>query len=409
MWPRGWECCRQLVALASCLESLPIGGRLLLDMIHSLRISGFKLFRDIELPNLGGVNLFVGKNNSGKTCLLEAVELYSSSSPWDILRVASRREQDGAMRRKIERFDPYELGSSLQPLLNLFHREHERQPRSIHLSAGHPGADLKLECAPFLPEMLEMETFFSESGKPDPQARRKQLRHLLEAGFIVSRGEKKSRPLMYDRVLRRLPIPEEVLEAEGWMHPDSAPVASLPARGFTNIDAKRLWDKASLADKDELLLNWLRIIDPEIRDLRYLSDSDSGVDLPYLKINGNRGRTPLSSMGDGLTRLFHIGLAMANATGGILLIDEFENGLHWEVQKELWGALFKASKDFGIQVFATTHSTDCIRGFIAAQNEMLKLHKNFVYRLERRGEDVFALDLPALNLEAALHQQVEFR
>ena len=199
------------------------------------------------------------------------------------------------------------------------------------------------------------------------------------------------------------------MKAEGWLHPDVAPVAFLPARGFSNSEAKRLWDKASLSDKDELLLNWLRIIDPDIRDLRYISDSESGVDLPYLKINGDRGRAPLSSMGDGLMRLFHIGLAMANASGGILLIDEFENGLHWETQRELWTALFRASKDFGIQVFATTHSTDCIRGFIAAQSEMLKLQKNFVYRLERHGDDVFALDLPVLNLEAALHQQVEFR
>lgn len=378
-------------------------------MIPSLRISGFKLFRDLELPNLGGLNLFVGKNNSGKTCLLEAVELYSSSSPWDILRVAARREPDGAMHRRGERFDPYELGASLQPLLNLFHREHEHKLRSIHLSAGHSEADFKLECAPFLPEMFEMETSFPESGKPDPQARRKQLRHMLETGFVLSRGEKKSRPLMFERILRRFPVPEEVLEDEGWLHTDSTSVAFLPARGFTNREAKRLWDKASLADKDELLLNWLRIIDPEIRDLRYLSDSESGIDLPYLKINGDRGRVPLSSIGDGLTRLFHIGLAMANASNGILLIDEFENGLHWEVQQELWTALFKASKDFGIQVFATTHSTDCIRGFIAAQNEMLQLQKNFVYRLERRDDNAIAVELPTLNLDAALHHQVEVR
>ena len=52
--------------------------RLPLAMIPSLHISGFKLFRDLELPRLGSLNLFVGKNNTGKTCLLEAVELYAS-------------------------------------------------------------------------------------------------------------------------------------------------------------------------------------------------------------------------------------------------------------------------------------------------------------------------------------------
>jgi AAA15 family ATPase/GTPase len=114
-------------------------------------------------------------------------------------------------------------------------------------------------------------------------------------------------------------------------------------------------------------------------------------------------------MGDGLTRLFHIGLAMTNASGGILLIDEFENGLHWEVQKELWKALFQAANQFGVQVFATTHSTDCIRGFLAAQSEVLKLSENYVYRLERQGDDIYAFELPAENLGAALRQQVEVR
>jgi len=193
------------------------------------------------------------------------------------------------------------------------------------------------------------------------------------------------------------------------LHPDAATAAFLPARGFSTSDAKRLWDKASLTDKDELLLDWLRFIEPDVRDLRYISDPESGIDLPYLKIDGERGRVPLASMGDGLTHLFHIGLAMANASGGILLIDEFENGLHWEVQEQLWRALFEAANQFGVQVFATTHSTDCIRGFLAAQSEVLKLGENFVYRLERSGDDVYALDLPSENLGAALRQQIEVR
>jgi hypothetical protein len=381
-------------------------------MIPSLHISGFKLFRDLELPKLGSLNLFVGKNNTGKTCLLEAVELYASSSPWDILRVASRREPQGARRSRVERYDPFELGASLQPLLSFFHREHGRVPIGIWLSAGNPNADLKLECAPFLPEMLEMDVLPEENGKVEPQSRRRHLRHLLEEGFVLTRGEKRSRPLFFEfeRYLRSHPVPQQMMfEEEGWLHPDATPVAFLPARGFTNSEAKRLWDKASLADKDELLLDWLRFVEPEVRDLRYISDSDSGVDLPYLKINGDRGRTPLSSMGDGLTRLFHIGLAMANASGGILLIDEFENGLHWEVQKELWKALFEAANQFGVQIFATTHSTDCIRGFLAAQSEVLKLGENFVYRLERQGDDIYALDLPSENLDAALRHQIEVR
>jgi predicted ATPase len=200
-----------------------------------------------------------------------------------------------------------------------------------------------------------------------------------------------------------------MMREEGRSHPDAAPAAFLPARGFSASDAKRLWDKASLADKDELLLDWLRFVEPDVRDLRYISDPESGVDLPYLKIEGERGRTPLASMGDGLTHLFHVGLAMANASGGILLIDEFENGLHWEVQEQLWRALFEAATRFGVQVFATTHSNDCIHAFIEAQKERLIPNQSCVYRLERRGDDIHARELSQSGLEAAFRQDIEVR
>lgn len=47
-------------------------------MLQSLKIENFRCFRSFELNNLGRINLLVGKNNSGKTSLLEAVQLFSS-------------------------------------------------------------------------------------------------------------------------------------------------------------------------------------------------------------------------------------------------------------------------------------------------------------------------------------------
>jgi len=378
-------------------------------MIPSLHISGFKLFRDIELPRLGSLNLFVGKNNTGKTCLLEAVELYASGSPWDMLRIASRREPDSAKSRRLESFDPFESDTFLQPLLNIFHREHGRIVMPVRLSAGNPEGDLQLNWDPMLADILEHDATFLNVDKNEPSPRKRHLRHILEDGLSLTRGRKKQRPLLLELAMRRHPISEEMREVEGWRNPDAAPVAFLPARGFTNSEAKRFWDNAQLAGKDELLVQWLSFIEPEARDLRYIGDSDSGVGVPYLKMNGDRSRTPLSSMGDGLERLFHIGLAMVNASGGILLIDEFENGLHWEVQEQLWKALFEAANQFGVQVFATTHSNDCIRAFMDAQSNLLLSSESYVYRLERSGDDTYAHELLRLGLEAAMRQGVEVR
>jgi ABC-type multidrug transport system ATPase subunit len=68
-------------------------------------------------------------------------------------------------------------------------------------------------------------------------------------------------------------------------------------------------------------------------------------------------------MGDGMTRLFHIILSLVNAKNGYLLIDEVENGLHWSIHAGLWNIVFTMAGRLNVQVFATTHNRDCVRGF----------------------------------------------
>ena len=64
-----------------------------------------------------------------------------------------------------------------------------------------------------------------------------------------------------------------------------------------------------------------------------------------------------------MTRLFHLILSLVTAKDGVLLIDEFENGLHWSTQSKAWQLIFTLSAQWNVQVFCTTHSKDCINGF----------------------------------------------
>ena len=167
-----------------------------------------------------------------------------------------------------------------------------------------------------------------------------------------------------------------------------------------------MWDQFIQGPGQERVLNWLRLIDPRVQDLAYIA-GESRTRVALLKVEG-RARIPLSTMGDGLRRMFHIGLAMATASKGILLIDEFENGLHWRVQRELWVALGKAAQEFDVQIFATTHSRDCIGGFVSASKE-LSIPDATVYRLEREGDEIYAVDLALVNVEDALEVNGEVR
>ncbi|EYT24426.1 AAA family ATPase [Acinetobacter sp. 1564232] len=117
----------------------------------------------------------------------------------------------------------------------------------------------------------------------------------------------------------------------------------------------------------------LQIIEPKIQAINFVNAQDWGRSslytrekerrIPLVRIEGVDFPIPLKSMGDGIIRLFQLSLRLYEAKDGFLFIDEFENGLHFGVQKQAWETVFELSKSLNIQVFATTHSWDCIESF----------------------------------------------
>jgi AAA15 family ATPase/GTPase len=55
-----------------------------------------------------------------------------------------------------------------------------------------------------------------------------------------------------------------------------------------------------------------------------------------------------------------LALGLSYCQGGVLLIDDIDTGLHYTVMERMWKLIFEASKQLNVQVFATTHSRDCI-------------------------------------------------
>jgi hypothetical protein len=224
----------------------------------------------------------------------------------------------------------------------------------------------------------------------------------LELALRVFRGDKQIALI----TRRNLPLRPRLLDSERIPNEGALVVSHLPAIGFSEEKAASLWDALIQGPGQEQILNWLRMLNPRIEALDYIAGR-LRTRVALLKVEGE-GRIPLGSMGDGLRRMFHIGLAMATAPKGILLIDEFENGLHWRVQRELWAALGKAAQEFDVQIFATTHSRDCIGGFVSASEE-LGIKDAKLYRLEREGDEIYAVDLALINVEAAMQLNAEVR
>ena len=73
-------------------------------------------------------------------------------------------------------------------------------------------------------------------------------------------------------------------------------------------------------------------------------------------------RLPLGSQGEGMRRMLALALSLARAQNGVLLIDEIDTGLHYSIMGDMWLLVAETARRYNIQVFATTHSFDCVRG-----------------------------------------------
>jgi hypothetical protein len=333
--------------------------------------------------------------------LLEAIGLYAGRNPiGDLLQTAAIRT--GEPLRPWEADGWNEEGAAIRhPVFELFH---QAASGGGNIDSSTFLVERVGDSSPLRVEYQLLEVTINEDGSRQyhPARSGEIVFGAMERAFFVYRGNKQLAQFSRQILLLNSQLPD--LERVPLNGVPFNPL--LPANGFPDWKAASLWDSLIQGPGQGRVLDWMRMIDHRIEALDYIAGRGTSR-IALLKVEG-QGRIPLRSMGDGLRRMFHIGLAMATASKGILLIDEFENGLHWRVQQELWVALAKAAKEFEVQIFATTHSRDCIGGFVSASEE-LGIRDAKLYRLEREGEETYAVDLALINVEAALQLNSEVR
>ena len=136
---------------------------------------------------------------------------------------------------------------------------------------------------------------------------------------------------------------------------------------------------------EKYIIKALKIIHPDIERLSFIGEREilSDKRIPIVSLKGHDKPIRLTTMGDGINRILTMILSLLNCKDGVILIDEFETGLHYSVQKKLWDIIFLLSEELNIQVFATTHSTDCILAFAKTNYD----NKTLI-RLDEYGDNI---------------------
>ena len=349
-------------------------------MYSSIEISGYRGFDSFRLSGLGRVNLLVGMNNSGKTSILECIEfLQSGGSPDVLYSILSRRGES----------EHWSRSGRVMPAVKHLFADHVVVGRRLTITGEElDGAKRLGRQVTMYTEAVEADELLSNADDDSDDG---EFEELTPYALHVES------PLMIEPFKTKMTsdglLPEFRFVRSSQLTRPAA--LFLRTEGMTVADVGRYFAEVVLTDREEHVVNALRVVEPAIERIapvafetpRLPGRARTGV---FLRLEHIDDRVPIGSLGDGLWRMLGLALALANSRGGVLLIDEIDTGFHYTVMKDMWRMVSERAAALSVQVFATTHSRDCYESLSAiARPELIPSGDVTIQRIDRgRSEGI---------------------
>ncbi len=358
-------------------------------MIRDISIQNFRCFENTSISGFGTVNLITGKNNAGKTALLESLLLASSPRPETIISLKGYRHES-------EEFDK---ALPVRAWDSMFFNQDNSKKISVQVNEDdHKSSKLVVSI-----DDDDSIQFFVESDKSVN----------TDTKYVDLSSTKKSRLKINitiddkDDFKADLIATKQGIVGTNSILPEKKIIPFIPSSFIvSNIQLAVEYDKARLNNREQQVLKGLQIIDPSI----YFVESFSiGSPMLYLQ-RENKKRLPLSLFGDAINRVAAIILSIVNDDSNVLIVDEIENGIHYTNQASLWRMLFRLAKELNVQIFATTHSLEMLTAFteVGLESEFSDLAAHFeMARSVKTGQiNGIKLDINTLNYSLSHNRRV---
>lgn len=341
-------------------------------ILKNLRIKNFRLFENLEFDRLGRINLLVGRNNSGKSTVLEALRIYATvGSPQLLKELLESHDETGPLW--FEGFFPDtsspKEGKTTISIGSLDSEDYLTMKYTYFVledpsTVDHDDAEKSLSRR--LLSRRKIEVDYHEVSK---------YSGVRQAFKIEATNSRLQTPTVRDQLTPpgvftvwvdyRAFDENDYVVGDDWLeeHNVTIPYRYVPTHLLPNSVLRKLWNEVSATSASKHVIEALQLIEPKVEGLTFKPVKKNNVveEVPFINV-GNDRLVPLKRLGEGISRLLQLVLSLTNVRGGFLFIDEFENGLHYSIQPAVWWKLLiELATALDVQVFATTHSWDCIK------------------------------------------------
>ena len=333
--------------------------------ITSLNIESFRGLEGLKIENLGDVNIIVGDNNTGKTSVLEAIQLLYEPTLYSMAKIA--------MQREIYK-TPKNRNDLVEAIKYLFNFENQQEVKR----------KIRIECLCKVHEknsassLKEEKSSITICGQEEKQISGDALAEENNVFFgHIEDGYQNKYDFEFDKnsKIRRSTISKSRNQKVEFVSAMSHVVRD----SFRNITKKPLLT--------EQAIELLKTFDPNIKGMTYKSGDDQRY-VPVFIIEGVDEYVPLSVYGDGMKKALTILNAIIEAEDGVVLIDEFETALHTTAMDHVFKFMLDVAKELNVQLFLATHSLEAIDTLLRCDEENIDRIK--VVRIRKNDSGVYA-------------------
>lgn len=356
-------------------------------VFNEIEINNFRGIKHLLLPNLKQINLLVGRNNCGKSTVLDSMFILSGFS-------------NPLLNMRVNQFRDYTSFTEEDLALNFYN-----MIPTNHIQMRGNMTDGTIRELKISPTISESQIVISKEDISSQALSNKEanisIGLTMNFSYTKVNGEKKKDSAAIILTNKENDDHLKIRPSKEYKETLSGVYINSKFAFNTAVLTRIIEEK-----QEKVIVEILQHIEPKIQSITILK---SGVNVDI----GLNRLVPINMLGDGIRKLLAIITSLYECKNGVIFIDEIDNGMHFSSLSSLWKAIIKTAKLLNVQVFATTHSIESLQSLnkVLSDSDCIESQDDIVcYSLRHlQTDELKAYAYPYEKFRYVINQEIEIR